>query len=90
MKTPEGIALLKDVLFILKRVCQLIKEQKSTTENKDDEGENDKTDDATAEANEATALEGLGVGKTPATAPTGSTGRGRGRRREVVTMPDAV
>ncbi|CAD7000098.1 unnamed protein product [Ceratitis capitata] len=90
MKTPEGIALLKDVLFILKRVCQLIKEQKSTTENKDDEGENDKTDDATAEANEATALEGLGVGKTPATAPTGSTGRGRGRRREVVTMPDAL
>ncbi|XP_017476696.1 PREDICTED: uncharacterized protein LOC108366748 [Rhagoletis zephyria] len=90
MKSAEGIALIKDVLFILKRVCQLAKEQKPSAENKDDDEENTKTDDALTEANEAAASEQPSTGKSTTNTATSSTGRGRGRRRAIVTMPDAL
>ncbi|XP_053957875.1 uncharacterized protein LOC128863016 [Anastrepha ludens] len=92
MKSPEGIALIKDVLFILKRVCRLTKQQKPAAENKDDEDDNNKMDDAFADINETAALGEAANGKGAATTATNNTGRGRGRgrRREIVTMPDAL
>ncbi|XP_054082584.1 uncharacterized protein LOC105219195 isoform X2 [Zeugodacus cucurbitae] len=88
MKSPEGLALLKDVLFILKRVCQLTKEQKPNAENKEGDGENNTTDDAMA--NEVSVAEEAGAAKTAGATTAGGTGRGRGRRREIITMPDAL
>ncbi|XP_067624836.1 uncharacterized protein Cap-D3 [Eurosta solidaginis] len=90
MKSPEGVALLKDILFILRRVCQLTKEQKLNAEGKDGETETDKVDDALAELNEAAASTETTAGKAGAPATTASSGRGRGRRRDIVTMPDAL
>lgn len=90
MKSPEGIALLKDVLFILKRVCQLTKEQKPNADNKEGDGEDNAMDDAIAQANEAGATDEVGAAKTIGATTAGNVGRGRGRRREIITMPDAV
>lgn len=91
MKSPAGIALLKDVLFILKRVCQLTKERKPGDDNKEGDGENNAMDDdAIVQSNEASAAEVAGIAKTIGATTTGNTARGRGRRREITTMPDAV
>nr|XP_014103262.1 uncharacterized protein LOC106627609 isoform X1 [Bactrocera oleae] len=90
MKSPEGIALLKDVLFILKRVCQLTKEQKPNADNKEGDGEDNAMDDAIAQANEAGATDEVDTAKTIGATSAGNVGRGRGRRREIITMPDAL
>ncbi|XP_065355680.1 condensin-2 complex subunit D3-L [Calliphora vicina] len=90
IKTPEGIALIKDVLYILKRVCQLTKEQKLNTENS--ETENKQDDDALAEINELTeaTADGNNKGATTNKTATAGTGVGRGKRKREITMPEAL
>uniref|UniRef100_A0A1I8PIM8 Uncharacterized protein n=2 Tax=Stomoxys calcitrans TaxID=35570 RepID=A0A1I8PIM8_STOCA len=90
IKEPEGIALVKDVLYILKKVCQLTKEQKQNSEN--NEADN-KEEDAMAEMNELTN-EGNNEGKSNANnggnKNPSTTGPGRGRRKRELTMPEAM
>ncbi|XP_046801145.1 uncharacterized protein LOC111681677 [Lucilia cuprina] len=87
IKTPEGIALVKDVLYILKKVCQLTKEQKLNTENSETEKPED---DALAEINELTEVNAEGNNKGATNKTPSGTGVGRGKRKREVTMPEAL
>lgn len=86
---PEGIALVKDVLYILKKVCQMSKEQKQNAETNETES---KEEEALAEINELTEGNAEGKANTNATASKANpaTGPGRGRRKRELTMPEAV
>uniref|UniRef100_A0A1I8N774 Uncharacterized protein n=1 Tax=Musca domestica TaxID=7370 RepID=A0A1I8N774_MUSDO len=90
IKEPEGIALVKDVLYILKKVCQLTKEQKQTTEA--DGGDKKDEDDVLAEINELNETNQdakTNANNTPSkNAP--ANGPGRGRRKKELTMPEAM
>ena len=86
IKTPDGLALVKDVLYILKKVCQLTKEQKINPENNENEN---KPDEALAELIELTETANEDTNKSAATNKP-IPGVGRGKRKREVTMPEAV
>ncbi|XP_073826678.1 chromosome associated protein D3 isoform X2 [Musca autumnalis] len=91
IKEPEGIALVKDVLYILKKVCQLTKEQKQTSEA--DGGDKKEEDEVLAEINELNEANQEGKGNTnnAANKNATATGPGRGgRRKKELTMPEAM
>lgn len=89
IKEPEGIALVKDVLYILKKVCQLTKEQKQNSETNDAEN---KEEDVMAEINELTEgnKEGSANANNAGNKSATGTGPGRGRKKRELTMPEAV
>lgn len=80
------MALVKDVLYILKKVCQLTKEQKLNPENNESEK---KSDDALADLSELTESTNNET-STNAAINKSNTGNGRGKRKREVTMPEAV
>lgn len=84
LKSPEGIALIKDIFYILKRVCQLIKEQKSSNDTQEEA--EDMIDINEIVENE----EGGGNSKAANKSAVKNPGIGRGRRKRETTMPEAV
>ncbi|XP_061386996.1 uncharacterized protein LOC133321941 [Musca vetustissima] len=90
IKEPEGIALVKDVLYILKKVCQLTKEQKQTSEN---DGEKKEEDEVLAEINDLNDTnnqETKNNANNAANKNIPGNGPGRGRRKREFTMPEAM
>ncbi|XP_055837602.1 uncharacterized protein LOC129906003 [Episyrphus balteatus] len=79
IESPEGTALVSDILFILKRICQ--KERKEVDHQQAEDGNDEQGD----------------ISENPSADPAPSTsnatpvqGKGRGKRRHVVTMADAL